>query len=814
MRKKIGLVIVPLLFLLLILPNFIFAQPKTTYQLEGILKGAEILRDKWGVSHIYGQTMEDLFFAQGFNAARDRLWQLDLWRRQGEGKLGETFGPRFLDQDKAARLFLFRGDMEKEFKSYHPQGKEILTAFTNGINAYIDLTRAHPELLPLEFKLTCITPGYWTPTTPLIRIYGLTRNLGREVTLARLVNIMGAEAVEKLLVFEPPTKLEVPNGLDLSLIDIRVPAKYNLARGGVTFTPEDLCSSGSLILPSDRAMYARLLSVPSFNQADNPFQRAFASNNWTISGKLTSTRTPIQSGDPHRAHTVPSLRYMAHLVGPGWNVIGGGEPAIPGISLGHNERISFALTIFSFGDEEDLYVYDTNPANPLQYLYKGKWEDMKIIEESFNVKGGDPVTAQLKFTRHGPVIFEDIPNKKAYALRAAYLEHEGTAVYLPSLRVDQAQNWHDFLEGMYKHYCPSENMVYADVDGNIGWFGGSIAPIRPNWNGLLPVPGNGEYEWRGFLNTKQLPNVFNPKEGFFATANQYNIPEGYQYIDISAHEWTAPYRYDRIMEVLSSGKRFTVGDSMRLQYDELSLPARELVPLLVGLSSTDPYVKAALDRLLTWDDYVLDKDSVPAAIYELWFLQLQTNVRNLYVPLSARGIFGTLDTRVLIRLLYSPDSAFGADPIAGRNYWLSKSLEEAVASLKTKLGLDMNNWKWGNLHHMKYEHALSPVVDPPTQELLNVGPLPKGGDGFTVNATSYRTTDYRQTSGASYRHVMDLGNWDNSVAMNTPGQSGDPNSPHYDDLFPMWADGKFFPLFFSRDKIEGVTEDILILQPK
>jgi penicillin amidase len=795
---------------LLLVPTLPHAQTTTSYVLPGLSKPVEILRDKWGVSHIYAKTVEDLFFAQGFNAARDRLWQLDLWRRQGEGKLAEAFGPRFVEKDRAARLFLFRGDMEKEFRSYHPEGKRILTAFAKGINAYVDLTQERPELLPLEFQLTGTRPGSWRPESSLIRLFGLTRNVGREVTLARLVNLMGADAVEPLSLFEPPATLEVPPGLDLSLIDGRILETYNLGRGGVTFRPEDLPRSP--LAMAERTRLAELLSVPASQETDNPLQAMFASNNWAISGALTATGTPILSGDPHRAQSVPSLRYMAHLVGPGWNVIGAGEPAIPGISMGHNERIAFALTIFAFADEEDLYVYDTNPTNPSRYLYKSKWEDMRIIEETIDVRGEPSARVHLKFTRHGPVLFEDLDNRKAYALRAAYLEHPGTAPYLASLRLDQARNWRDFVRGMERHYTPSENMVYADIDGNIGWMGGSIAPIRPNWNGLLPVPGNGAYEWKGFLKTSRLPRIFTPPEGFMATANQYNVPDGYRYTDVSAHEWADPYRYDRIVEVLGSGRRFTLADSMRLQYDQVSLPARKLVPLLRGLSASDPDVNAALQALREWD-YVLAKDSVPAAIYEVWVLRLHPNVFNLYVPAAARSLFGSGNRRVLTRLLSSPDSAFGADPVAGRDVILMTSLEEAVAQLKALLGPDMANWTWGALHHMKYEHDLSALMAPATRARLDVGPLPIGGDGFTVHNTGYRTSDFRQTGGASYRQVLDLGDWDNSVALNSPGQSGDPGSPHYRNLFPLWAEGEFFPLLFSREKIEAVTEEILLLHP-
>src|SRR6266849_899777 len=277
---------------------------------------------------------------------------------------------------------------------------------------------------------------------------------------------------------------------------------------------------------------------------------------------------------------------------------------------------------------------------------------MRVVEDTIPVRGHDPVSVQLKFTRHGPVLSEDLTHHKAYALRAAYLEHEGTAVYLASLRVDQAQNWEQFVQGMERHYTPSENMVYADVDGNIGWFGCSIAPIRPNWNGMLPVPGDGTYEWDGFLDTRLLPRILNPSEGFFASANQYNIPDDYPYTYVSGHEWTEPYRFNRIVDVLGSADRFRLSDSERLQYDELSLPARDLVTFLDDLHCPDPNVERALGMLHEWD-YVLSQDSVPAAIYEIWVNRLHPNVFSLYVPEQARAIFGQGSRVVLTELLRS-----------------------------------------------------------------------------------------------------------------------------------------------------------------
>src|SRR5690606_23133520 len=356
---------------------------KATIDMPGLTQPVEILRDKYGVSHIYAQNQHDLFFAQGFSAARDRMWQLDLWRRQGEGKMAEQFGPRFIEQDRAARLFLYRGDLQAEFSSYHPEGRAILTAFAEGINAYVDWVKANPEHMPPEFKLTGTEPGYWSPETSLIRIYGLTRNVASEVKLARQVAALGLNVVQDLGVYEPPIALQVPAGLNVNQIDENILADYNLARKGQKFVAADFPRSP--LAADGREKLAESLSASleaSLDPAFDPLAPRYESNNWTLSGQRTATGRPMLVGDPHRTIAMPSLRYMVHLNAPGWNVIGAGEPALPGVSMGHNERIAFGLTIFAFADEEDLYVYDLNPANASQYRYRGGWETMRIIDET------------------------------------------------------------------------------------------------------------------------------------------------------------------------------------------------------------------------------------------------------------------------------------------------------------------------------------------------------------------------------------------------------------------------------------------------
>ncbi|MDH0736066.1 penicillin acylase family protein [Achromobacter spanius] len=788
---------------------------KDTINMAGLSQPVEIVRDRHGVSHIYAQNQNDLFFAQGFSAARDRLWQLDLWRRQGEGKMAEQFGPRFIEQDRAARLFLFRGDMQAEFASYHPEGQAILTSFAAGINAYVDWVKANPDQLPPEFKLTGTLPGYWRPETSLIRIYGLTRNLTAEVKMAEQVASLGLNAVQGLSTFEPPLALQVPAGLDVRQIDKSVLANYTLARNGQKFVAADFPRSP--LAADKREALASALSEGRLAALDpnfDPLATRYESNNWTIGGQHTDTGKPILAGDPHRSIAMPSLRYMVHLNAPGWNVIGAGEPALPGVSMGHNDRIAFGLTIFAFGDEEDLYVYDTNPANPNEYRYQGGWEKMRQMDETIPVRGEAAAVRQLKFTRHGPVIHEDPVRRKAYALRAAYLEYPGTAAYLASLRLNQAQNWNEFVAGMEKHYTPSENMVYADVDGNIGWFGGSIAPIRPrnDWSGMLPVPGNGDFEWRGVLPGSALPRAYNPPEGYVATANEYNLPADYAYKDMSARTWAEPYRVQRIREVLADGSRLSVQQSQDLQYDNLSIPARTLGGYAKSLNSADPAVNDALNLLKDWD-YRMETDSRAATIYAFWLPEVVKRVSDLYVPANGRAAFGDLSTRKTLEKLAVPDTAFGTPPDRGRDALLLQALNDGVQKLRAKLGPDSTQWQWGKLHHIQFEHSLASLLPPDTAKAWGTPRYAVGGDNDTVHRATFRKSDFRQISGASYRQVIDVANWDNSRVQNVPGQSADPRSPHYQDLLKGWATGEYFPMAFSRAKVDSQRADTLTLKP-
>ena len=476
------------------------------YSVAGLSAEAEIIVDQYGVPHIYANDHYDVFFVQGFNAARDRLWQIDLWKRRGLGQLSEVLGDSYLEQDKAARLFIYRGDMYAEWLAYGNDAKRIAESFTAGINAFINVAKERPDLMPVEFGMLGYEPSLWSADDVVrIRSNGLWRNVITETWRARLACENKLDLAAQWLTLEPQWQTKTPAGLDPCVIPDNVLNKYLLATAPVDFN--QLPAEEHLANLMDRARHdAHHLDV--------------GSNNWVVTGSRTTTGRPILADDPHRSHAVPSLRYVAHLNGPGINVIGAGEPALPGISIGHNDRIAFGLTIFPI-DQEDLYVYEKKRGG---YRYQGDVEPFVERTESVAVKDGKDRPVQLKFTRHGPVIAET--KKHAFALRAAWLE-PGMAPYFGSIEYMRAKNFREFVGALNRWGAPSENQVYADVDGNIGYKPAGRFPKRDNWDGLMPVPGDGSYEWDGYFDMDVLPEEYNPERGFSGTANAMSLPADY-----------------------------------------------------------------------------------------------------------------------------------------------------------------------------------------------------------------------------------------------------------------------------------------------
>jgi penicillin amidase len=743
-------------------------------RMPGLREPVRVLRDTWGVSHIYAKNPHDLFFAQGVVAAQDRLFQMELWKRAGQGRLSEILGPSSLERDIDARALKYRGDMRAEYASYSPDTEAILTAFTDGINAYIAALGAPGGPgLPIEFQLAGFLPDAWRPADCLNRMaaFSMTGNAVSELNSARALTELGPEQAAKLLDLDPPVALDPVPGVDL------------------TGLSPDLLKN----------------LVGSDQRIEFPGRAREGSNNWTISGALTASGKPLLANDPHRVLALPSLRYMVHLVAPGWNVIGAGEPGLPGVALGHNQHIAWGFTIFGL-DQQDLYLEEVNPDNPLEYRTETGWAPMLIRREEFLIKGAAAKTVDLKFTRHGPVLWED--GKRALALRWVGSE-PGTAGYLASLAVDRAQNWTQFEAAVARWKVPSENIVYADRAGNIGEHSVGLAPLR-SWTGLLPMPGAGNYNWAGFLPASELPHVFNPAAGFVATANHKMIPEHYPYQ--VGFEWAPPYRFERIRSVLESAHRtrhkLTIADMQELQNDVVSLPARELQNLLRSTPLRD---HSALTGFLRWDG-MLTRESPEAALYEVWLEEICRSLgRRLSATHSAH--YDSLTPHVVLALLENPDQGlFGEDPLAARDALLADALKDSRTELERRLGPDPSQWTWGRLHAMHFRHPLDRQTG--AGELLDLEPLPRPGDEYTVNATGFDAwTSWEQTEGASYREIIDTGDWDRSVAVNTPGQSGQPGSAHYADLVPLWNAGRYFPLIYTREAVERNTSDRLRLLP-
>jgi penicillin amidase len=743
----------------------------------GLKQSVRVQRDHWGVAHIYAQNEHDLFFAQGFVVAQDRLFQMELWKRSGQGRLAEILGPSYVKRDVSARLLRYRGDMDVEYKSYSPDTKEILEAFTSGINAYIEEIQKPGGIgLPVEFQLAGFKPEPWKPEDCLNRLaaYSVTGNGASELHNAQLVALLGPAKAAELLELDPPVKLDPAPGIDFSGLS---PALL-----------ENLVGS----------------DVP-LHFPETPVQ---GSNNWTVSGSLTATAKPFLANDPHRVIAEPSLRYIVHLVAPGWNVIGAGEPGLPGVAVGHNEKIAWGFTIFGL-DQQDLCLAELNPADPEQYKTERGWERMEVKTETISVHGGAPVKAKLKFTRHGPVLWED--GKRALALHWVGGE-PGTAGYLGSLALDRAQNWQEFEQAMPRWKVPSENIVYADRDGNIGEHSTGLAPLRKNWTGLLPVPEAGGYEWSGFVPNSELPHSYNPASGFVATANHKMIPENYGYA--VGFQWASPERFLRISEVLSgaakSQHKLNLADMENLQNDVVSLPARDLQALLKHAAGGAPSSSTKL--LLDWDCAVT-ADSIAATLYEFWDADLRDAVTKLAVPPEAQKIAGKFALPEILQELAQPSVAvFGQNPEGARDALLLQMLQAAEQKLSTKLGPDSKSWAWGNLHRVSFKHPLDHVT-PGADALFDRGPFSRPGDGSTVDATYFGGASFDQLAGASYREIFDLSDWDNGVAVNVPGQSGQPGSVHYDDLLPLWIRGQYFPLRYSKPSVDRETTDVLELKP-
>jgi len=737
----------------------VLAQIEGEIRLEGLREPVEVIRDEWGIPHIYARNTEDLFFAQGYVTAQDRLWQMELWRRWREGRLAEIFGPEAFDHDVRARHMMYRGPWDdREWTSYHPEGELIFTAFADGVNAFLELNR---ETLPVEFQLTGVVPDPWTARTVVLRwsnaaLSSVRGHAVNEIQLAMNVARLGVEEANRLASPDPWDDLVVPEGLDVHLIGEDVLAAFR-AGDDDPFVPGRLPPLE--IVEPYRGLVEDEAVVALLPPGEEPVDAG--SNNWVVSGSMSTTGVPILANDPHRRIEMPSLRYFVHLNAPGWNVFGAGEPPFVGVDAGHNETMAWGFT-FAGTDMVDVFVEELHPEDPDLVRWRDGWEPLRMETEVIEVKGEAPRTVEVRFSRHGPILYEDRANLRAYAVRSV-VQEPGTAAYMGSFRLAQAEGCEDFFDRAMAWRVPTHSLICGDAFGNIALQVSGLTPDRSGWNGRLPVPGTGAFEWVGFR--EDLPREFNPARGYIATANNNVHPEGYEARPVFYHSTggVETSRITRLHQIFEGAGPLSVQDHQRIQHDAYSLVAERDRPLFEGWTAEDPEAEWARGVVAGWDG-VLTRESVAGALFVRWNAAVDAAARN---PATAE---------------------------AERRRLTEAALLAAIQRLTTEQGEDRAEWRYGRLHQSALPHTFIPAFDLP--------PVERGGGFNTVNAT-----------GANFRRIIDLADPDRSVGSNAPGQSGQPGSPFYGNLREYLGSGEYFPLALNRDAVERHAAYRLTLSP-
>ncbi|UCH86317.1 MAG: penicillin acylase family protein [Dehalococcoidia bacterium] len=759
---------------------------KGSVRLKGLDSAVEVIRDRWGLPHIYAGSVRDAIFAQGYVHAQDRLWNIELARRAASGSLAEVFGAVALDADRLLRRVGLRRAAEAEVEQLAEAMCENLDAYAAGVNAFVEGNR---NRLPPEFLILRFRPEPWTAVDSLTigKFIGwsLSGNWDTEIVRSWIVERLGPEEAARM---EPGYPVGAP---------LIVP-------------PGGEC----------RGLGAPLLEELRKVQ-DLAGAKGGGSNNWAVDGHKSVTGKPLLANDPHLPLQMPTVWYEVHLNGGGLNVIGVSLPGVPGVIIGHNDRIAWGITN-TMTDGDDLFVEQINPANPRQYDHKGKWVDGDLVREEIRVRGRrEPVVEEVLVTRHGPIISPSIAGEtRALALRTIVAEPSQQVQAL--ILLNRAGSWEGFREALRQWPAPAQNFVYADVEGNIGYQMAGLVPLRAKGQGLVPSPGwTDEYDWKGFIPFDELPSVLNPPTHYVATANNKIVDDDYPHF--LGAEYMEGYRVQRIIELLEARQKHSLEDFRSIQGDIYSIPGYELAQHLLSLKPANEDARRALNFLRVWDCQ-LSPDSVAATIVEAFFLQMLRNtvavklgpLTDYFVgkevhPAVPDGFYLYRSTSWLLGLMKeAPVDWFG-----GRDWRevMEQSLEEAVAALRRSLGEDMSRWTWGRLHYAPFEHVLGRVRA--LRPLFNRGPVPMGGDMNTVAQASYvGSRPYAVGSFAvSYRQIVDLSDFDRSVAILPGGQSGHPASRHYSDMIDAWRRLEYHPLLFDREEIERQAAGKLTLTP-
>ncbi len=835
MLKKIGRILLVILALLVVIVALvaIFGPPWTRrtaaesfpqidgeIQLDGLDGPVDVYRDDFGVPHIYATSQHDLFFAQGYVHAQDRFWQMDFWRHQGAGRLSELLGANLLETDQFLRTLGWERVARAELEAAAPGLRAVLESYAEGVNAY--LADHAGTAIALEYAfLPILNRGYepapWTPLNTMTwakaMAWDLGGNMRSEVNRAILLKTFTQEQIDQLY---PAYSFE-----DRPVI---VPHPH-ITRGAAS-APDDLAALAAAVSP---ALTSAGQQIAALNALTGGGFEGIGSNSWVFSGDLTDTGMPLLANDMHLGAQLPSVWYEVglHCQDCDIDVTGVSFAGAPGVVVGHNDCIAWGFTNVG-PDVQDLYIEKINPDNPNQYEFQGEWVDMEIIVEQINVAGGDPVEQIVQLTRHGPIITEvygleefaddagiDLPENYAIALRWTALEP--TCTFCAIFAFNTAYNWGEFRAAAAKFAVPAQNLLYADVDGNIGYQMPGHIPIRAEGhNGLLPVPGwTGEYEWQGYIPFDELPFAFNPPEGYIVTAN--NAVVGPEYPYTISRNWAYGERARRIVDMIESAPEpISAAYIQEMHGDNMDITAEPLVQVLLQMSLDDQDLEGVRSMFEGWD-YQMGMDSNTAALFAVFWKHLNSATLDDDYPEDDLPGGGRPTKEFMRQIVSQPDSPWWDDQttpeVETRDDIFRRAFEAAVKEMRKIGGKEAAGWAWGDMHTVTFENQVMSSF-PFISNAFNRGPFRTGGGGGIVNATGWSTRDsYEVTWLPSQRMIVDMSDMQASWMMHTTGQSGHAYHPHYIDMADPWRLIEYHPMHWERAAIEVDAEGHLRLVP-
>jgi penicillin amidase len=832
-----------------------FPQASGTIQIPGLQAEVTVKRDAVGIPQIYASNAHDLFLAQGYVHAQDRFWQMDFWRHVGSGRLAEMFGKGQVDKDKFLRTMGWARVANQELAQFDRQMLANLQAYADGVNAY--LKDRQGSALSLEYAvLKFLNPKYqpepWQPLHSLtwgkVMAYDLGKNVDREIERTILLKTLTPEQVEELY---PPYPDNLP-------VIVSGGGEGERERGSEGARERGSEGEGEkLVTPLGRKVrrtYSKLLTPNSLREIASALEsiarpmagmrsllgstgEGVGSNNWVISGKRTATGKPLLANDPHLGVQMPSIWYEIGLhctpIGQKcpYNVAGFSFAGVPGVVIGHNDRIAWGVTNVG-ADVMDLFVEKINPKNHNQYEFDGKWVDMQLVPETIEVAGDKSIVQTVRYTRHGPILSDaypplqkfqgqkqvELPPQYAIALRWTALEPSRLLYAIDGMNL--AQNWQQFRAAVKNFDVPAQNMVYADVDGNIGYQMPGKIPIRAQGNGRYPVPGwTDKSEWQGYIDFEKLPKSFNPPAGYIATANNRVIGSEFPYLLTT--DWSYGYRAQRIVEMIAGQNQpISLADVQKMQGDTRNLNAQLLVPLLQSVVvPKDPRLESARQLLTSWD-LQLEMDDPAAALFETFWKHLLADTFHDQLPKESWPGGGDRWYTVISNLVKQPNSTWWDNrhtpTVENRDRIFRQAFTEAVDELEKTQGQDLKNWRWGKLHTVTFRNAsLGKSGIAPIEALFNRGGFPTAGNGETVNANRWRADkSFEVTDIPSLRAIFDLAKLDNSVAIHAPGQSGHAFHPNYRDAIDSWRQVQYHPLSWQQHTVASNAVSTLKLIPQ